>query len=133
MDTPTTGNALPTTNKPAQVVRNTVGELTQKGISAAEAALIANQPWLGWPIFKQFWEAAFSYFLTQFGEFLGVASGDLVINEKEYFALQKSAAALVALNAAKAKGDPHEISQASSAADDAAASVIHYVGDSRSS
>lgn len=131
-DTPADGTPLPTTDKPAQIAVKSVGELTSVAITTAETALIAYQPWLGWPVIKQLWESAFSYFVSQFGQALGIFAGYKVVDVQEYFALKNAASALAQLNAAKASGDINAINQASAAADAAAAPILHYIGDSRS-
>lgn len=43
-------------------VRKGIGVLGDIGIKAGEAAVIAWQPWLGWPIIKQFWEGLIEHF-----------------------------------------------------------------------
>lgn len=132
-DLPAQGVPLPTTDKAAQLANKTLGELTNAAISAAETGLIAAQPWLGWPVIKQIWQKAFSYFVGQLGGALGVYAGYRVVDVQEYLDLKNAAKALAQLNAAKALGDPDEINKASAAADKAVAPILHYVGDSRSS
>lgn len=121
--------ALPTTDTAAQDAAKTVGALVSDATTAAENALIAWQPWLAFPVFKQIWQSLFSYFLKQLGIALGTFSSFVVIDVQKYNALMNAAKAQAALNAAKQTGDPNAIAQASSAVDAAVAPILHYVGD----
>lgn len=119
---------LPTVDATASSVNKTVQSVVGDAVPLAEAALIAAQPWLGWPIICQLWEAAFGAIINALGTALGVMGSYVVMDVQKYIDLTNAANALVALNAAKASGDSNAIEQASQAADAAAQPIIQYIG-----
>lgn len=123
---------VPTVNKPAQEVVTIIEDLVEKGEEAAEIAIIAQAPWMGTPVWKQIWEALFDWLVKLVMRPVASLGGRVVISIEEYVALKNAARAQADLDAAKKTGDSNAISQASSKVDDAVASVVHYVGATRS-
>ena len=60
MTTPTT------TNKTATTIGNVLASLTNAGVQAVEALIIADQPEMGVPGIKQLWELPFAFFASYF-------------------------------------------------------------------
>lgn len=123
-----TPQPVPTTNQPAQQAVDLIQKLTEEGEAAAEAAIIAAEPWMGTVVIKQIWEAVFDWIVKLIMRPVAMLGGRVIISVEEYIALKSAAHAQAALDAAKKKGDPNEISQASDAVDQAVAGVIQYVG-----
>lgn len=130
MDSPTTppSQPLPVTNALAQDAVTVIEDLTKKGETAAEAALIAQAPVLANPILMRIWEPLFDLVVKLLMRPLATLGGRVVITAEEYVTLKKVAAAQAALDQAKKAGDPHAIQDASQKVDQAVAAAVHYVG-----
>ena len=117
-----------TTDSTASIVSQTVTDIFGAAVTAAETAIIADQPWLGLPVIKQLWEALFSYIVGKISGALGTAAGFLVIDLQTYTEVTNAASAIQALQAAQTSGDSNAITQARAQADAAAAALLHYNG-----
>lgn len=123
---------VPTTNPAAQAAVNVIEDLTKQGEQAAEAAIIAAEPWMGMVVIKQIWEAAFDYLVKLIMKPVASLGGRVIINAEEYLALKASASAQAALDLAKKQGDSNAIEKASQDVDKAVAGVIRYIGATHS-
>lgn len=119
---------LPTTDVPASTVDKTVVEIITDAEAPVEAAIIAAQPWMATPVFKQLWESALNWVFGLLSNVLGTLTGYMVIDIQKYLALKKAATALADLKAAQASGDINAITQANTNADAAVAPILHYGG-----
>jgi hypothetical protein len=128
----TPGAPVATVNVPAENVTGAANKLLQTGISAAETAIIAAEPWMGTTVWKQLWEAALSALMNWIAAPIVTWSGQVVISIEEYEALQTAVSAQAALDAAKQTGDQNAISQASQNVDSAILGAIQYIGQSQS-
>ena len=117
-----------TTDSTASIVSQTVTDIFGAAVTAAETAIIADQPWLGLPVIKQLWEALFSYIVGKISGALGTGAGFLVIDLQSYTEVTNAASAIQALHAAQTSGDSNAITQARAQADAAAAALLHYNG-----
>lgn len=123
---------VPTVNTTAQDAVTTIENLGEKGEQMAEAAIIAQAPFMGTPVLKQLWESAFDYLVKLILRPIASLGGRVVIDVQEYIALKSSAAAQAALDSAKKNGDSNAIQKASDDVDKAVAGVIQYVGATHS-
>lgn len=123
---------VPTVNPTAQDAVTTIENLGEKGEQMAEAAIIAQAPFMGTPVLKQLWESAFDYLVKLILRPIASLGGRVVIDVQEYIALKSSAAAQAALDSAKKNGDSNAIQKASDDVDKAVAGVIQYVGATHS-
>jgi hypothetical protein len=120
---------LPTTDTAAKIADTTINEIVSVELPVVETAIETAEPFLAWPVVKQFWEAVFSWLSKQIGNALGTFTGYIVVDAQKYFALQKAASAAAALVTAKQTGDVNAIETASQNVDAAVAPILHYVGD----
>lgn len=123
---------VPTVNTTAQDAVTVIENLGEKGEQMAEAAIIAQAPFMGTPVLKQLWESAFDYLVKLILRPIASLGGRVVIDVQEYIALKSSAAAQAALDSAKKNGDSNAIQKASDDVDKAVAGVIQYVGATHS-
>lgn len=128
----TTPTPVPTTNAGAQDAVTLIENAGKVGEDAAEAAIIAAAPFMGTPVLKQIWEAIFDWIFQLFLRPIARFGGMVVITAEEYLALRGAVQAQSTLDAAKKTGDSNAISKASSAVDQAVASVVQYVGATHS-
>lgn len=123
---------LPTSNTAAKIADKTVLEIVSIATTAAETAAIAYVPALGFPVIKQLWEALFQWITGLIGTALGTEASFIVMDVQKYLDLHAAASALASLSAAQKSGDQTLIQKANSDADDALASLVHYIGDAHS-
>lgn len=131
MTDPQVPQPVPTVNEPAKDAVTFLENVVAQGEDAAEGAIIASNPWMGAPIWKQVWEAAFHMLIQKVMRPIATYGGFAVVRLEEYKALKDAAAAQAALDAAKKAGDPDGITQASSQVDQAVATAIQYIGASK--
>ncbi len=119
----------PTTdNKTADLLSQILKELETGGVDAAEIALIAAYPWLGWPIIKQLLE----FILTQAADLIyrqaAIATTKLVIDIQVKMEESSVITSFQNLQMAIAGGDPNVIKTASADLSAAYGAIIHSDG-----
>lgn len=123
MDAPTTENPV------ATVVNSILKELIENvGETAAEAAIIADVPWLGVPVVKQ----VFEYLLGFVGSYIykqaAWGATKIIIDVQTKMEASAAYSAFQNLQMAIASGDPGAITKASQDLDKAYAALIHFDG-----
>lgn len=123
-----TDQAPPTENKEAAKIDSAVGALANVGVSSVEAMIIADVPWLAWPVIKQLWEIPFgwvsTYFVKAAKNGITFAVVDIQVAHEESN-LSKELAAVVA---AEKTGDPVAIKKAIQDYADAQSALLHSDG-----
>lgn len=121
-------NAPSTENKTAAKIDQTVGVLANAGVKAVESMIIANLPWLGFPIIKQLWEIPFgwvaSYFVKASENGITFAVVDLQVGQEE----SNLSKELMALILAEKTGDTVAIQKAMKDYADAQSALVHSDG-----
>lgn len=122
MSDPTTTNTL------ATVVNSALEAALTGGESAAEAALILDQPWLGLPIVKQLLEWLLDKIEAPIYANAAAVATKLIIDLQVNSETSAANTAFQNAQSAIATGDPGEISKAQTDLDNAFASLGHYDG-----
>lgn len=118
-----------TTNKTASVVNQILkGIIEGTGVPMIEAAVIADQPWLGLPFIKQIFEFILNQVASKF--YVAAANAATMIVIDCQVNLEKSAVynAFQSLQMAVASGDQAAITKASNDLDSAYGALIHSDG-----
>lgn len=117
-----------TTNLEATIALKTVTTVFDKAIDAAEIAIIASVPLLGFPLIKPLWEAFFSWIVKNIANQIGEAGAFIVIDSQIAAQVIAVVNTTNALKDSASSGDPNVIAQASKDFDAAASNLIHYNG-----
>ena len=104
--------ALPTTNQAAQGIDNAIQSGGSSIISLAENMIIADVPFLGFPIIKQIWEALFNFIAGYFEKAAETGATFAVIDAQTASESSNLSQALQALITAEKSGNAAAIQQA---------------------
>lgn len=124
----------PTTdNKTANLADRIIKSLSNAGVATVETMIIADVPFLGWPVIKPLWEIPFgwvaSYFTKAAENGATFAVIDLQVDHEE----SNLSAALKALIEAEKSGDAEAIKKAIQAYANAQSALVHSDGSSHAS
>jgi hypothetical protein len=123
----------PTENATAGRLADAVKSLSNTGVQAVEALIIADVPWLGWPGIKQAWELVLgfiaSYIIKAAQNGVTFAVIDVQVDQE----LSALSAALKAIQDAQKSGDPIALKKAIQAYADAQSALVHSDGSHHAS
>lgn len=123
------GASPATTNQTASVINAVLKNIIEgAGLDVIEATLIAEVPWLGWPVIKQIMELILNKAADLLYTQAANAATKIVIDVQVNVEQSKVLNAFQNLQMAIASGDQNAISKASSDLDDAYGSLIHSDG-----
>lgn len=118
-----------TTNEAARVVNEALNKLIEgAGVDAAEAALIADFPWLGIPVVKQILEWALNKIASYFYVAAANAATSIVIDVQTNVEASTALVAYQNLQMAIASGDQNAVKKASDDLSTAYGNLIHSGG-----
>jgi hypothetical protein len=98
-----------TTNTTATTVDAIIAAGESSIVTVAENLIIADMPWMGFPIWKQIWETILGWFATYLSKAAQTGATFAIIDIQVGGEETQMSAALAALVAAEKTGDPNAI------------------------